>query len=449
MTQTRLAAARVLLALARESTTLSREIETARATVEDGRDRALLLELVAGTLRWRNELDAIILVASRRPKRDLDPRVLATLRLGVYQLLHLDRIPPHAVVHESVDLIRALKQPHAAGFVNAVLRAATRLKTADHLPRRPADIDDRDACLAYLSITLSHPRWLVARWLERYGFGHTEALCRYGNSPPELTVRAVSGSVADLGSRLEAAGIDFRPGRFVTGCLRLPAGSLSGVPPDLRNAMFVQDEGSQLVAETVPATPGCLVLDACAAPGGKTLALADRLGETGRLVASDFRRGRLALLKETLAANGRQVPLVRLDATRAWPFGAVFDAVLLDVPCSGLGTIRRDPDLKWTRSADDLARFAALQLSMLRSAASSLKPGGAVVYATCSSEPDENIAVVEAFLDANESFALVRAVHGPGVREVESLIDARGCLVTDPVRHGLDAFFAAVLVLRQ
>jgi 16S rRNA (cytosine967-C5)-methyltransferase len=444
MTTARLAAARALVAVERGRTTLAAEVERGRADL-DARDRAFLLELVAGTLRWQQELDACLQTVSREPIAALDAGVRATLRAAAYQLRHLERVPAHAIVHESVEVVRQLGHERAAGFVNAVLRSLTRRKTVP-LPSRPASARDREAALQYLTVTLSHPDWLVDRWLTRYGFEAAERWCQFNNAPPELAVRAPGGdSAGELIALLEASGATAQPAGFVRAAVRLAPGSLGRLPAEVRARLVVQEEASQLVAHTLGARPGDLVLDLCAAPGGKTALLSADMDRRGLLVASDVRRGRVELLEATLRRLGVAAPVVALDATRGLPFGPVFDRVLLDAPCSGLGVLRRDPDLKWSRRPDDLPAFARAQEQMLGQAAAVVRPGGLLLYATCSSEPEENEQVVERFLNARTDYALIPVVPGPRVDQGERLRDAAGYLRTLPFLHGLDAFFAAAL----
>ena len=452
MTPVRVAAAEVLLAVGRGRTTLAAAVDRARSPLRDRRDRALLVELATGVLRWRNALDAVIEAASRRPAADIDDRALAVLRLGVYQLRHLTRVPAHAVLHESVESVRALGAPRAASFVNAVLRTVTRGGRALSLPERPADAGDRARWIEYLTVSLSHPSWLVERWLDRYGPAATEAWCTFNNRTPNVIVRPRPGlSSAALRDALAAHGIDAAPARYVADAITLAPGSLGRIEKADQERLHVQDEGSQLVARAAGVRSGERVLDVCASPGGKTLVLATDLGATGQaghaaLVAADYRPARVRLLADTLRAAGLAIPIVRLDARTALPFTATFDAVLLDAPCSGLGTLSRDPDLKWSRTPDDLPALAGSQRRMVRAAAEVVAPGGRLVYATCSSEPEENIEVVDACLAGDDRFVL-EPITSPAVPA--SLIDGRGCLRTLPFRDGLDAFFAAVLVRRK
>lgn len=450
MTNVRVLAARVLMAVESGRATLGAEVDRARRGLEDDRDRGLLLELTAGVCRWRAELDACLEPSSQRPLDTIDPPLLATLRLAMYQLRHLDRIPEHAVVHESVEAARALGASRAAGFVNGILRSYLRTRGALALPARPGEGATRRQQLAYLSVTLSHPRWLVARWLDRYGFEDTERWCQFNNATPDLTVRSRVPLTGDpsLVDRLSAAGVEASRGRYAPEVARLAPGVLGSLDPELRRELVVQDEGSVVVAHAAGATPGERVLDLCAAPGGKTVVLWTDMEGRGCLVASDTRRHRMQVLRETLRDASVPERLVVLDATEPLPFApGAFDRVFVDVPCSGLGTLRRDPDVKWSITLQSLPGLAETQRRILLQAAAAVRPGGTLVYATCSSEPDENDDVVDGFLASVPTFtpAPIRVQGG----DSPSLVDERGRLRTMPPRHALDAFFAAVLVRRE
>ena len=450
MTPARLAAARVLLAVDRGRTTLSMELERHRAGLEEERDRGLLFELVAGTLRWRNELDALLRACTTRRLTTVDVPVLAALRLGAYQLTHLDKIPQHAVVHESVELARELGRARAAGFVNAVLRRLARGRPPHALPIRPEPTASRVNQLAYLTTTLSHPAWLVERWLDRFGFDAAERWCQFNNESPDVTLRSQGRlTPLEIVAALGRAGVAAAPTRWVRDAVQVPPGSVGRIPEELTREIAIQDEASQIVAHAVGADANERVLDACAAPGGKTVIIASDMQRRGVLVAADHRPGRLQLLRGVLDRAGVTAPVVQIDASRALPFGAIFDAVLLDAPCSGLGTLRRDPDLKWARDAADLAAFAATQRAMLSEAAAVVRPGGRLLYSTCSSEPEENEHVVRAFLASHTDFSAAPAVPGPAVADADQLVDERGFLRTLPFRDRLDAYYAALLVRRQ
>ena len=437
------------MAVESRRSTLGAEVDRARRGLADDRDRGLLLELTSGVCRWRAELDACLETCSQRPLETIDAPLLATLRLAIYQLRHLDRIPAHAVVNESVEAARVLDAPRAAGFVNGILRAYLRAQDTITLPARPEAGATRRQQLAYLSVTLSHPKWLVARWLDRYGFAATEAWCQFNNASPDLTVRARGPGVdsASLIATLEQRVIHATPGLYAPDVVRLAPGVLGSIDADLRRDLLVQDEGSVIVAHAAGAEPGERVLDLCAAPGGKTMVLWADMGGQGYLVASDIRPARMQILRDTLRDAGIPEHLTALDATRELPFGPdTFDRVFVDVPCSGLGTLRRDPDVKWAVALESLPALVAAQRRILAQAASVVRPGGTLIYATCSSEPDENDEVVDAFLAESDSFD---AEPIPAAGAVRELIDERGRLRTTPPRHGLDAFFAARLVRRE
>jgi 16S rRNA (cytosine967-C5)-methyltransferase len=420
-------------------------LHASRAQLSDERDRSLAAEIVTGTLRWQRSLDHLIEEFSRRRIAKLDPEVLAILRLSLYQLLHLDRVPASAVVDDAVDLTRAARKPSASGFVNAVLRATLRQRHKLPFPPRPHDPSDRNAALAYLGITHSHPDWLLARWLDRYGFDATERWVRFNNETPPLTVRVNRLRVTreEAVSALKQDDIDSEPTRFAPDGLVINRGNPLRRPAD--GLVFVQEEASQLVPAVVGASAGERILDLCASPGGKTLAMASDMNDLGRIVASDVRARRLKLLQDTLkTANSRCVSIVRVPADGPLPFAATFDAVLVDAPCSGLGTIRRDPDIRWRRREDDLATLAHGQLMLLIRAAEVVRAGGRLVYATCSSEPEENDAVIAAFVASRSDFRVVD-LHSSARSVIAPFIDAQGFFRTTPPAHGLEAFFAALL----
>jgi 16S rRNA (cytosine967-C5)-methyltransferase len=457
----RRAAYRILLNIARAKGDLPGGIAAERARLPDPRDQALAAAIAIGTERWRGCLDFLIERFARRKIDALDVEVLTSLRLSACQILYLSRIPPSAAVTEGVELVREARKKSAAGFANAVLRAIARERGAPPLPARPdpapgAAADDGargTTLLDYFSVTLSHPRWLAARWLARYGEAATEAWLRFNNQEAPLTLRAnvLKISVEDLAARLEEHGVATTRTRYAPHGLVVTSGNPLTAPLEREDLFVLQDEASQLVATMVPTRPGDRVLDACASPGGKTTAIAAGMDDRGLIVASDVRPRRIALLRETLRRSGaRCVRVTQADFTRPAPFEPVFDAVLLDAPCSGLGTLRRDPDVKWRRVEADLAVLAAAELTMLRHAADTVRPGGWLVYATCSSEPEENEEVVRQFLAERPDY--VPAPAPPGVTrtpgDAPSPVDAAGHLRTYPHIHGLEAFFAALLQRR-
>jgi 16S rRNA (cytosine967-C5)-methyltransferase len=414
-----------------------------RDHLADVRDRALATELVTGTLRWRGAIDYQLARLTAKPLHRLDPEVLAALRLGAYQLLYLERLPHSAVVNDSVNLVKAASLKSAAPFVNAVLRRLARERERLVWP-------SRDNLVEHLSVVHSHPAWLVARWLERYGAEDTATWLRFNNTVPALTlaVNRLKTTRDALRARLQSEGVTSEPTPMAPHGLRVIDGRPLSTPAFADGWFLVQDEASQLIPEVVAAREGERVLDACASPGGKTVALAAQAGPRGLVVATDVRPARMRTLAATLSRCGAdRVHALQIAADGPLPFReSVFDAVLVDAPCSGLGTVRRDPDIKWKRSPADLAAFARAQLELVRRVAPLVRPGGRLVYSTCSSEPEENEGVVNAFLTGTRSFTL---------RPLDSIADlpssVRACATpegffrSDPVRHGLEAFFAAVL----
>jgi 16S rRNA (cytosine967-C5)-methyltransferase len=422
---------------------LAAAIERGRTRLADERDRALAAEIALGTVRWRAALDHVIAWAGHRGIGAFDADVLDILRLSAYQILHLDRVPASAVVNDAVTLARRAGHARAAGVVNAILRRLSRSRSSLPLP-------DATDPRAHLSITWSHPGWLADRWLERYGFEAALGWVRFNNTAAPLTLRAnaLLTTRDDLARALVRERVATRPCAYAPEGLVVESGSPFGTSPAAEGHFLPQDEASQLVGAFAALPPLGRAADLCAAPGGKTVQLAAAAGPGGVVVAGDVRSRRVRLLRQTLcAARAATAHVVCHDVLGGLPFGAVFDTVLVDVPCSSLGTIRRDPDIRWSRREADLAALADRQLRMLGAAAGGVRAGGVLVYATCSSEPEENESVVDAFLADHPAFTLEdpRGAGAAPPRGVLACLDDRGCLRTLPHRHGLEAFFAARL----
>jgi 16S rRNA (cytosine967-C5)-methyltransferase len=441
----RVAAFDVLQALSSGRADLPSALAAARESLADDRDKALAAEIATGVLRQRGALDHLIATFSKRNLARIDPEVVTILRLSGYQLLHLTRVPAAAVVDDAVDLTRRMKKRSASGFVNAVLRSISRSRNDLPLPPKPANPSDRDAALDYLATTLSHPRWLAARWYDRLGFERAEQWMQFNNRPAKLTLRANTLTVATdvLIAQLDREDVFVDRGRWAPDALIVNDGRALQTRPAAAGSFVVQDEASQLVGLLAGAHPGRRVLDACASPGGKTTEMAAAMGGRGMIVACDVRDARVALLTRTVASSGAtNIRIVQADVAQPLPFHGTFDCVLVDAPCSGLGTLRRDPDIRWRREETDLARLAAAQTLMLRHAADCVAPGGRLIYSTCSSEPEENDAVANAFLARSPSFAAVDASTIAGIPA--AVVDEHGRLSTAPDRHGLECFFGAV-----
>ncbi|MGE0363713.1 MAG: RsmB/NOP family class I SAM-dependent RNA methyltransferase [Vicinamibacterales bacterium] len=444
----RAAAMQALVAVAAAPRDLGDALDDARQGLDDPRDLALLHELAVGTLRWQGRLDHALAALSRTPLDRLDLAVLVALRLGAYQLLYLTRIPPAAAVHDAVALVRRARKSSAAGLVNAVLR---RLAAGEGraLPPRPAVplATDRGAWIQHLAVVHAHPAWLVERWLARRPLGEVVAWLAFDNTTPAPTLRANPLVVASRDAAiagLAAEGIAATASPVAPWGVRVGPGAIVASRAVADGACLIQDEGSQLAGHLAPIAPGARVLDVCAAPGGKALQYAAVAGAHGRVVAGDARLARVRLLAATVArGSAANTRVVALDPEAALPFSRPFDVVVVDAPCSGLGTLRRDPDIKWRRQPGDCARFAARQRDLLARAAACVRPGGRLVYTTCSTEPEENDQVVAAMLAARPDFRLAGAAWGDAA--VAPYVGPDGLFRTDPVRDGLDGYFGAVL----
>jgi 16S rRNA (cytosine967-C5)-methyltransferase len=438
----RLAAYEVLRAVNSGRSDLPAALARVRGRLGDERDRALAGEIATGTLRWQGAFDAVIAEFTQRPVDKLDREILDILRLTAFQLLHLDRVPASAAVNDAVDLARKAGKKSASGLVNAILRRISRERHDLPLPARPAVLEKG---ADYLTTTLSHPRWLVERWLERYGFEATEAWAQFDNSPAALTLRAntLRTSREALARALTSHGVETNPTRFAPHGLTVTNGNPLLTALAGEGLFVVQDEASQLVAELMAVKAGEHVLDACASPGGKTTAMAAAMGDVGFIVATDLRGKRVDLLRRSIAAAGAICArVVQANVAAALPFRTTFDCVLLDAPCSGLGTLRRDPDIRWRRTEESLPALAATQLEMLTRVAEVLKPGGRLLYSTCSGEPDENEEVIDRFLASHPDFSRTDLTR-PDLARFQT---RDGDFRTLPFRDQLEAFFASMLV---
>jgi len=415
-------------------------------------DRAFATDLVHGTLRWRGRLDFLLAHVLDGDQGKLEPLVANALRLGAYQIvLGAGRTPPQVAVDESVRCVRAAGAERATGLVNAVLRRLASEHAAIALPDLGRDP------LGHLTHALSLPPWLAARWIELFGPEEAAALAAASNEIPPLVVRSNrlrtdrDALLVEMRERFP----DAAACRFARDGIRLGRrGNPALDPAFLAGRFTVQDEASQLVVALVDPLPGHRVLDVCAAPGGKATALAERLGADaggGEVVALDRHARRLDLVRRHARRLGLEnVPCAARDATRpladlASPRG--FDRVLVDAPCSGLGTLRRNPDARWRIGPADPKRLAETQLAILRQAATTLVPGGVLVYSTCTLLPEENEAIVSAFLVERPDFALAAPDGAPA--EARPLVGPDGFFRSFPQRHDADGFFAARLERRS
>jgi 16S rRNA (cytosine967-C5)-methyltransferase len=413
---------------------LEHALERARL---DPRDAALCTEIVYGTLRWRRHLDWRLAPHLNRPLAKLDPWVRALLRLTVYQLVFLDRVPRWAAVDEAVSAARLKSRvPGPAEFVNGVLRSFTRAPAPPRLPADPAEA---------AGVRWSFPDWMAARWITRYGPDEAERLMAALNERPPVSIRANTLRVSreELAARLrdeELAETD--PTALAPEGLTVRRGAVGRWAAFASGWCSIQDEASMLIARLLDPQPGELVADACAAPGTKSTHLAQLMGNRGRIVAMDPHAARLRLLNQAATRLGISIIETHLGGVAAvsgrWKNRC--DRVLVDAPCSNLGVLRRNPDVKWKREESDLGRLAEKQQGILTAAAGLAKPGGRLVYATCSLEPEENDEVVRAFLDTHADWR----VDAPADFPVAP--DAGGVIRCLPHVHGTDGFTAVRLV---
>jgi 16S rRNA (cytosine967-C5)-methyltransferase len=405
------------------------------------RERAFATDLVYGTLRWQGRLDFVLTRCLGRDPTGLERPVCLVLRLGAYQLLFAG-VPAHAAVDESVRCLRALGLERATGLANAVLRRLARDEQSLVLPDPTRDP------LGHLVHALSLPRWIAERWLELYGPHDAAALALASNEGPPLVVRANrlrtdrSALLLELRERFP----DTTAGRLAPDAIVLGRrGDVAREPAFREGRCTVQDEAAQLVLELLDPRPGERVLELCAAPGAKASGAAERVGPQGRVVGLDRSRRRLRLLARERGRLGLpQLHAAVADATRPLPVAeGGFDRVLVDAPCSGLGSLRRNPDQRWRLSPADPPRLARLQGALLERAAPALRPGGTLVYSTCTLLPEENEGVVREFLRRTSGFRqLTRAALPAGLRE---LADAEGFVRTRPDLHDADGFVSARL----
>ncbi len=404
-------------------------------------DRRLITRLVLGTLAWRGRLDYELAHLTGRKLEGIQPAALAVMRMGLFQLRCLDRIPQHAVVDTAVSIAKRIPQAReASGFINAVMRRATR-ETAP-MPSRERNEK------SFLAVVYSHPRWMVERFVDWFGVANAERLMTANNdaAPNVIRLNLARGSRAEIIEKLSADGFEIgAPGRAPETIV------LNGAPHFesrwYREGLFhAQSEASQMVARMVAPRAGATVVDCAAAPGGKATHLAEMVGESGRVIAIDLNQSGLKNARGLARRlRHRNVELVCADIAAAIPLApASFEYVMLDAPCTGIGTLREHPEIKWRLKPDDPARMAAIQSRMLENAAAIVRRAGAIVYSVCSIAPEEGEGVVDGFLACHRDFDIDR---GPAADPVlKGVIDARGFMKTRPDAGGLDGFFAARLV---
>lgn len=461
----RSAAFDILTRVEREGSFASELLNAERYRGLSPADHGLTTEIVMGVLRWRSLLDAAVAKHSSQRLGKLDLEVVTALRLGVYQLLFLTRVPARAAVHESVELVKRARKSSAAPFANAVLRrigedASLRERArggmSDVESKAGWGVDpagtmpspqDASQSARELASSYAHPEWLVARWISAYGYPRTRLICRQNQQAPQTAIRFRDAAVED---ELGQEGVRLAPGILLASARRVVAGSVAQTRAFAQGRVRIQDEASQLVG--LLTGRGFRLLDCCAAPGGKTAILAERNPESA-IVAAEVHPHRARLLRERVPAGN--VTVITAD-TRELAAGADFDRVLADVPCSGTGTLAHNPEIKWRLEAEDLGEFRALQKALLGAALSHVAPGGRLVYSTCSLEAEENQQMVEAALRENPSFGLLDCEKELRRLEAEGELQTRDwtMMVEGPFLRTLpgvvpaEGFFAALLERR-
>jgi 16S rRNA (cytosine967-C5)-methyltransferase len=436
----RITAFDILLRVELEDSYASELLHSSRYANLSSADHGLATELVMGVLRWRSLLDKHVAERSSQKLGQLDPEVLTALRLAAYQLLFLDRMPERAAVHESVELVKRARKRSAVPFANAVLRKFAGVARDRDGESAISNAETPSELAAYSA----HPIWLVERWIQEFGFETARQICAYDQRIPETAITISDGTIAD---ELRNHNIQLSPGHLLTSAFQVVAGDVTSTGPFRDGQVMIQDEASQLVSLLVG--QGSNILDCCAAPGGKTRTLAQR-NPKAKIIATDLHPHRVRTLRKMVTTANVQV--IAADARRL-PIDTFFDRVLADVPCSGTGTLARNPEIKWRLKPEDLVDLQARQLAILQSAMQRVAPEGRIVYSTCSLEKEENSAVLEKALSFDHSFRVLdcrveltklRAQGHLRWEDIDSLTSGP-CLRTIPGVHPCDGFFAAIL----
>jgi len=434
------AALDILLKVGQQSAFASELLHSERLDKLSPQDRGLATELVMGVLRWRSRLDESLAGLSSQKLAKLDVEVLESLRMAAYQIGFLERVPAHAAVNDAVELVKQKKKRSAAPFVNAVLRKLQ--ANQSHISQKQGDKGHQS--VPELASLYAHPLWMVGRWAQQYGMESAEKICLHDQQVPATAIR-LSDPAAE--AELVVQGLTLEPGRLLRTAHIVTCGDVTKTAAFLEGRAAVQDEGSQLVAMMVGR--GERLLDCCAAPGGKTVILAERNAQS-EIVATELHDHRARAMQERLRRHSN-VSVMTADATELAVTGD-FDRVLADVPCSGTGTLARNPEIKWRLTPEDFPALHRKQIAILQAALGKLRPGGRLVYSTCSLEPEENEAVVREVLE-NSNFRML-----PVEEELETLRREGTLLLGDlkkltdrqflrllPGAFGSDGFFAAVL----
>lgn len=404
----------------------------------EGSDKALLYEIVHGVVRWMGRLDWVLNGFYKGQFSKAIPNLKNGLRVALYQILFLDRVPDYAAVNEAVEFVKRLQGQKPADLTNAVLRNIIRNKNGIRYPDPEEDLP------GYLSAYYSHPSWMVKRYIKRFGREQTEKLLLTNNEKPYLTLRvnALKVNHEEFKKLLESVNLRFIPGKYLSEFLKLQNLTNITAWEYFRKGYFnIQDESAGLACRLLDVKPGMRILDLFAAPGGKSAYLAGLIHDEGEIIAVDKFESRLKLLKKNM--ERLEIKSVKPIVADAMDFkGQLFDRVLADVPCSGTGTLSKKPDIKWKKDMLDIRLMNEMQLKFLERASLLVKPNGVLVYSTCSIETEENFEIVNKFLEKNKNFKLKNAAE-----EMPSdLVDENGCIQTLPQIHHTDGAFSAKLI---
>ena len=434
----RIAAFDILLQVEREDAYASELLHSQNYLSLSREDHGLATQIVMGVLRWRSQLDSALASSSSRPLPKLDAEVKTALRMGAYQLMHLERVPSHAAVHESVEMVKRARKTSAAGLVNALLRKIPRGAKREAVPETASSLAERYA----------HPEWMVSRWVERFGLESARATCVSDQQVPVTSIRipGAPDAAGALVQELLKEGVHLANGALLASARRVESGDITKTKAFIDGRVIIQDEASQLVAQL--AGEGSRILDCCAAPGGKTMVLAER-NPAAMIVAMDVHPHRARLLRSRVSATN--VHVIAADIQSA-PFRGTFDRILLDAPCSGTGTIAQHPEIKWRLKPEHIAELHVLQVSLLRAALKLVAPGGSLLYSTCSLEREENEDVLDQVLtdaefrsqNLGERLLQLKNAGALTVADVQGLTSGPN-LRTLPGLHPCDGFFAALL----
>lgn len=409
-------------------------------------DKALVTEIVNGTLKNLIKIDWIASQFIKIKQNKLDKHIQDIIRTGIYQIMYLDRIPDSAVCNEGANLARKFGNEGAVKFTNGVLRNISRSKESIKYP------DKEKEPIKYLSIYYSHPEWIIEKWMADYGFDFTEQLLAANNEVPNFTIRAnrLKTDREGLKKILEQEEIECLEGKYNKEALYIKGTSSIEEKQSFKDGLYqVQDESSMLIGRILDPKPGELIVDVCSAPGGKTTHAAELMGNKGIIIARDIHKHKLDLIQQTCDRLG--IDIVKTQLFNAKDLDETLvdkaDRVLLDAPCSGLGVMRRKPDLRWKKSPENFEELAKLQLQILNTASKYVKPQGVLIYSTCTINRSENIEVLEGFLKDNDEFYL-EDLTGLVAENLESDTKSKGYIEIFPHIHGIDGFFIARLKRR-